>query len=393
MASNSKKISVNRGDIAEVILAAAVSAKFYDRPAHDNKTPWLVTHDEVLSMVKKILKTGRIVSKRHDIVKVNARVKDRITLPKGVYYKEVPTIIDDIKFSASIPIKPWNWLKEHKNNLEKIVDLFESSIKYVNNHKLLSDTAKKMAVNGKVDEFVVAASGTEDQKGTKVDIKMILNGKRTRTQISLKVKGGDQFAQISGIGFDKLKALWEDGLGLNITTIKKKYEKEMENFVRKDTYDSRLNKRLNAQKDIVKEATRLVYESAEKQLNQKFKNTKENKKFMETLIEFISKGVAGDEADYLELVKLEGSHYKRITINQAFKDHVKDLKLKAILRPRPTDPKITIKDTISGDPLIEIRMRAEGAPAGRVDGQRRFKVYPRNIIEAPSKSIMYSLLS
>ena len=72
MASNSKKINVNRGDIAEVILAAAVSAKFYDRPAHDNKTPWLVTHDEVLSMVKKILKTGRIVSKRHDIVKVNA---------------------------------------------------------------------------------------------------------------------------------------------------------------------------------------------------------------------------------------------------------------------------------------------------------------------------------
>ena len=387
------KISANRGDIAEVILAAAVSAKFYDRPANDNKTPWVVTYNEVLFMVKKILKTGRIVSKRHDLVKVDSRVKGKITLPKGVYYKEIPTIIDDIKFSASVPIKAWTWLKDHKNNFKEIDDLFQSSIKYVNNHKLLADTATKIAVNAKVDEFVVAASGTEDQKGTKVDIKMTLNGKRTSTQISLKVKGGNQFAQISGIGFDKLKALWEDGLGLNITTIKRKYDNEMKNFVRKNTYDSRLDKRLEAQKDIIKEATRLVYESAEKQLNKKFKNAEENEKFMETLIEFISKGVAGDEADYLELVKLEASDYKRITIDQDFKNHIIGLKLKAILRPRPTDPKITIKDTISGDPLIEIRMRAEGAPAGTVDGQRRFKVYPRNIIEAPSKSIMYSLLS
>ena len=129
------KISANRGDVAEVILAASVSAKFYDRPAKDNKTPWIVTQDEVESMVKKILKNGRIVSQRQDIVKVDSKVKGKITLPKGVYYKEVPTIIDEIKFSASVPAPAWNWLKDNTNNNWKDVhDLFASSILYVNNH-------------------------------------------------------------------------------------------------------------------------------------------------------------------------------------------------------------------------------------------------------------------
>ena len=386
------KISANRGDVAEVILAASVSAKFYDRPAKDNKTPWIVTQDEVESMVKKILKNGRIVSQRQDIVKVDSKVKGKITLPKGVYYKEVPTIIDEIKFSASVPAPAWNWLKDNTNNNWKDVhDLFASSILYVNNHKLLADTAKKIAVNAKVDEFLVAAAGTEDQTGTKVDIKMTLNNKRISTQISLKVKGGDQFAQVSGPGFEKQLILWKDGLGLNINKIKSEYDRTMKKFDYGSSYSSREDDRVEVQKEVVKKATKAVFEEAATLMNSKFKQKNVRANYYKKIITFIKEGAAGQETEFIELVKLEGCKYKRVIFNNEFDNAINELNLVAKVRPHG-DPLLYIDDETSGNPLIQIRMKV-ATESSKVKGQKVYRVYPRTIIEAPTKSIMYSLLS
>jgi len=390
----SREGTTNRGNQAEVILSAAIIAKFIDRPAKDNKTPWVVTDREIKDVMSKMVKnaklipgTGKNVDKIVGSVKLSRKdielSKKRNKSIKN--YREIATIVDKIDFHASIPKPDFQYLQK-KTNWPTVQDLFASSLLYVNNHTQLNAQAKRMAVNARVDNFVVAAAGTEDQTGTKIDIKMTLNGKLTRTQISLKVKGGDQFAQVGGVGFEKQAILWKDKLGLDVRPLEVKYDRMMKKFDYGASYDSNVDKRIEKQKDIVKRATDVVFDEAAKLMNRKLKN----KTYIKKIIKFIKEGVAGNEADIIELVKLEGSKYKRIKFDEKFDEAMESLDL--VAKTRPTgDPLLYIDDANTDSPLIQIRMKV-ARESSVVKGKKIYRVYPRTIIEAPSKSIMYTLI-
>ena len=403
MADKSREGTTNRGNQAEVILSAALIAKFIDRPARNNKTPWVVTDKETKDVLSKMVKNARIIKgqgskkvdkmsgtvrlTRAEVVKSSTRAKKSF-ISDGISYREVPTIVDIIRYEASIPFPDFEYLTK-KTNWPSVQDLFDSSVSYVNSHTAINRLAKRIAVNTRVDDFLVQAAGTEDQTGTKVDIKMMLNGRRTRTQISLKVKGGDQFAQVSGPGFDKQLILWKDALGLNIANIEAEYDRMMRQFNYGISYDSRLDKRVETQKAIVKKATKAVFIEAADLMNAKFRQ--KNKTYYKKIIEFIKEGAAGQESEFIEVVKLERGKFKRIIFNDQFDDAIDALKLVASVRPHG-DPLLYIDDEISGDPLIQIRMKvATESSAAR--GKKTYRVYPRTIIEAPTKSIMYNLMS
>jgi hypothetical protein len=393
----------NRGDIAEVILSAAITAKFLDRPAKGNGTPWVVTDKECKDIVRAVLKNGRITRKKNDLYKASADVTRKARKDgKPINYKKIPTIIDTIHYVAQIPMPSWEYMQHNKKNeWSAVQDLFDSAVFFVNRHAALNRVAKRIAFNGIVDEVKVAAQGTEDQKGTKVDIAILLNGKRTKFQLSVKVEGGEQFAQVSGPEFSKLKKVFKEGLGVSLSShMEKKFDKELESkgFNSERGYDSRKSKHLDEMKGIVKEATRAVYRQAVIQLNRKLKTDKEAT--MKTIIDFIAEGAAGPEflpngepgeRAYIEIAKLARSQAKSARFEQDFYDAIYALDLVAELGPSSNDPRVRIKDKITGDPLVDVRYKTEAVSRKLKGKKTTYHIYPRNLIEAPKDSIMFKV--
>lgn len=351
----------NKGDVAEVVLGAAMTAKF--RKTDDSD----VTEKEVEQIIREVIHGQSIEYNRLDKV-------------------ETEEVFDEITFRVGVPKKAMEFLKGE--DLSEIVDLFQSAVSYVNTDRRLDRQAKVLRSNAKIDEIIVNSDGVGDQKGTKADIKLTVNGEPTRNQISLKVSGGEQFAQVSGVGFDKQLALWDDGLGINVRSLERAYNNVMRDFDPGLKFFSRSEPVAAEQKEIVKTAMRLVYQYATNELNSLFKANDEQ--FMERLIEFISRGIAGDEQRYIELVKLEKGKFKTLRPgSQTFRNLVGSLDLVAELR-KTGDPMITIKDRNTNKPLITIRAKTELASSKTKEG-KTYRVYPRNYIEAPSNSVLYSL--
>jgi hypothetical protein len=359
--TNINEAKFNKGDVAEVVLGAAMTAKFLKT---DDSA---VTQREVEQIIREVISIKSVNYTRPDKTESEAK-------------------FDEITFKVGIPQKAMDFLRG--GQLSEIIDLFQSAIAYVNSDRRLERQSKILRSNAKVDQIIINSDGVGDQKGTKADIKITVNGKQTRNQISLKVSGGDQFAQVSGVGFDKQIALWDKGLGINVNSLAKAYENVMRDFDPGLKFSSRGEPAGEEQKEVVKTAMRLVYQYATDELNKMFKSREEQ--FMRNLIEFISRGIAGDEQQYIELVKLEKGKFKTIRPgSKAFKDLIDSLDLVAELR-RTGDPMITIKDQNTNKPLITVRAKTEMASSQTAEG-KSYKVYPRNYIEAPSNSVLYSL--
>ena len=205
-----QKISANRGDVAEVILGAAVTARFWKNPAGED-----VSEKDIRSIMRMVLKTNPVELTRNDL--------------------EIDTKISDtIRFRIGVPKPAFAFLKQ-ETEWNKISDLFKSCEAYVNSDRRLNLQSKVLAKNGKVNDIFVNSDGTGDQKGTKADIKLEVDKKKTRNQISLKVQGGDQFMQIGGIGFDKQEELWSN-LGIDVSSAEEKYNAYMKKLQTKLTF-------------------------------------------------------------------------------------------------------------------------------------------------------------
>jgi len=193
-----EKISANRGDLFEAFFAAAVAARFVKRAK------------------KKTAKS---------LPSVNASdVDDVLTqMMKKGYVKNVndvgSAVIDTVSVNVSIPKKALDFLSV-RSNWTKVSDLRTGAINFANTHSRLNAQARGLSINERQDIIKVTAAGTEDQRGTKADVKIEVDSptnpdKRFRNiDYSLKVSGGEQFHQVSGQGFDKfLDVFGSMGLG------------------------------------------------------------------------------------------------------------------------------------------------------------------------------------
>jgi hypothetical protein len=109
------------------------------------------------------------------------------------------------------------------------------------------------------------------------------------------------------------------------------------------------------------------------------------------MIEFIGTQAAGDEKKYVELVKLvTGGTYKRLTFQKEFIDKISQLQLKATIDKNRVAT-VKIEDTVSKLPLIQIRLLAQ-QQSGTRKGKKMYSVYGRNIVEAPTNSILYTII-
>jgi hypothetical protein len=369
--AEAKTQKFNRGDAAEGILGAALAAKFAKRPKAIGQAFPKLTIKDIDDMLDDFFSTGR---------RVNTRVGD-IVVSKGK-----SKVRDNIVLGIGLPDAAMKLLKK-KANRKVVYDLYESAISYVEDTWLKE--VEIYAINANPDEIEILSDGVGDQKGTKADIKININGKPYKRQISLKVGGGDQFAQVSGHEFSKQAKIWNDMLGLNISNLEKKYNDAIKNYNSTLCFSSRDDKKLMGLKQMVKDAAGIVYKEASRQIGEKIRS--KDTKFFTNFSNMVFFGATrGDES--IELVKLETS-VKRLRFDRNFvKRYTETLK--------KSNMKVSFREV--GDPLVQIhsggvgksnlvlqiRVKVEAASKSTKQG-KMYSPYMRNYVEAGPK--MFSI--
>ena len=145
-----EKIDANRGDLFEAFFAAAVAARFVKRAKTKSakKLP-AINSGDVDAILTEIMKKG--------------------------YVKQVndvgSAVIDTVSVNVAIPKKAENFLKV-RSNWSKVADLRTGAVNFANTHSRLNAQARGLSINERQDIIKVTAAGTEDQKGTKADVKI-----------------------------------------------------------------------------------------------------------------------------------------------------------------------------------------------------------------------------
>lgn len=372
MAKQKKRAKYNKGNIAEAIVGAALFAKFINRPK-DKKTNYPAL---TLSMIEDVLEdyygsytVGKVLKKT--VADPGTKVRDNMTL------------------QIDIPQADTDVLKVKKTRKMGVLQkLYSSAIQYVN--EAWEGEAIQFALNGQIDSVEVHSDGTGAQTQTKADIKITHNGQQYSRQISLKVSGGDQFAQVSGEDFSKQITIWNTTLGIDISPLQKKYDKLLEDYDKDVVLNSRESPRLKALKKMLKEAGRFVYDHAANEINNMI-NSKDIT-FYTTLTKLIANSATLGQPG-IELVKLDKGSYKRIPFTPNFiKDYTNLLTNRKILvvSKQTGDPKVEIYvDSVnSANKLLQIRVKVE-AQSSTSGGKKTYKPYMRNLIEAGP--MMYEL--
>ena len=376
----SEKIDANRGDLFEAFFAAAVAARFVKRAKQKTakKLP-NITVTDVNTVLTEMMKSG--------------------------YTKNVndvgSAVIDTVTVYVSIPKKASDFLKK-KTNWTKVSDLRQGAVNFANTHSRLNAQARGLSINARQDIIKITAAGTEDQKGTKADVKIEVESPQNpdrrfrNVDYSLKVTGGEQFHQVSGLGFDKFQNIFSE-MGLDISSVNKRYEDKLTEFFDLEVYTKKYTSREAAQRtgggDNLKSAARIVYDKARETLSDGLSAAGDNeikRKFADYIIFGLSRNVK------TELVKFAGSgKVKTRVADRAFRDVLINNRYSVSMK-RTGDPKIEIyladesgkKLTGKDNFLMQIRYKLEVA-SGKSGGQKVYKFYPRHYLEAQAG--MFSL--
>ena len=347
-----QKISANRGDVAEAILGAAVAAKFIKRPTDT------VTLKDVESILAKVIIASPVETSVFDLEKV-ANIKD------------------NIKFRVGLPKRAMDFISD-RSNWQNVDDLFNSSIAYVNGDKRLNLQARKFSKNKRENEIYVNSDGTGDQKGTKADIKLTFDGKKSVNQISLKVQGGNQFMQVAGIGFDKQEKLWNT-LGIDIASAKIPYEKHIKSMQTDLTFYDRDSVNASGEAEYLRLAAEQTYKIAANHLQTSLDNKDGNT--IKKIADLIKSGATKDEN--VEVVKLERGKFSKAKFGKKYYENVKNSDL-VVSYKRTTDPILLVYDKKLGPSkgkLVQFRA-AFKIESSTSKGKKTYKPYLRNYVES-----------
>ena len=363
------KIDANRGDVFEACFAAAVAARFVKRAKTKKAVLPKVTVADADEVLAEIMKKGY----RKNVNDVGSAVMDTVTV------------------NVSIPKKASAFLQV-RVNWEKIRDLRQGAVNFANTNSRLNAQARGLSINARQDIISILAAGTEDQKGTKADVKVQVqsptNPKKQFRNVdySLKVSGGEQFHQVSGLGFDKFMNIFSE-MGVDVSSVTAKYEKLLTEFFDKEVYTQKYSSREDAQRtgggDNLKKAARIVYEEAadvmKAGLNAPGSNPVKDK-FADYVIFGLSRNVR------TELVKFVGAgKIKTRVADGNFRQILIDNRYYVEIKPSG-DPKVLIyladADGKKTNVLVmQVRYKLEVA-SGKAGGVKVYKFYPRHYLEA-----------
>ena len=364
-----ERLSANRGDLFEAFFAAAVASRFVRRVKENCKSklpPVTATH--VNGVLRKMMSSG--------------------------YSKRVPdcnsTVMDTVTVSVAIPQKAMDFLMV-ESNWNKVTDLRQGAISFANSHSRLNAQARGLSINERQDLIRIVAQGTTNQRGTKADVTIDVESANKiykNINYSLKVTGGEQFHQVSGMGFDKfLDIFGANGLGViknnQVNYIRKKYEKDVQDF-----FDTKIYTKKHVSREVAKatggmqklaSSATVVYEYVYKKMKTILETeglTDEKTKVADYIIYGLSRNVN------TELVKFNtktGSIKNRIA-DRKFRDILVGNTYKVNMGGTATP---TIKFSIGSKLIFQIRYKTEkGKRKDETTKQEVYTVYPRHYMEA-----------
>jgi hypothetical protein len=356
-------IPANRGDLFEVFFAAAVAARFVKRAKQKTaKRLPSVTQSDVDAVLAEMMKSG--------------------------YTKNVndvgSAVIDTVSVTVSVPQKAQTFLME-RSNWSKVNDLRSGAISFVNSHSRINAQARGLSINERQDIIRISAAGTEDQKGTKADVKVMISSptnpdRRFRNiDYSLKVSGGEQFHQVSGQGFEKFLNIFGE-MGVDVSPVAGRYNESINDFFDAEVFTKKYSSRSDAEQTgggpKLKSSAQLVYKYAADQMRKTLGVDGPNAgktRFADYIIFGLSRNVN------TELVKFDAKGLVKTRVaNREFRDLLAGSKYKVSINTSG-DPKIVI--SLESKKVIQIRYKLEVA-SGKSGGQKVYRFYPRHYLEA-----------
>ena len=314
----------NRGDMAEAIFAAAITARFMTRNQN-------VTATNIHALLDKLRTDKMQQTHEYEGLNMNPKIIDTVTLKVGL---AIPNLValQDRTVRASLS------------------DIVASAIKYANAPTVVK-WAKMLYENNQRNAIEIIADGIGDQTGTKVDVRLKVDNVQTNVNVSLKAGDVKQFGQVGGSGFDKQEYLWEKLAGLNVSAIKNKYVEFL------------------AQKKALKSIETSYGEAADKFNAEVRKSEKNAYQKLANGVNFF--GTLHEESVTLvQLNREEAKIYKFDVLFNALQ--AKKTKITAKLNTSKSYPEVNFEDS-TGELLLTIRAKTENKPSG--------EQYIRNYVE------------
>lgn len=314
---------INRGDISEAILGAALAAKLIKRGS-DSIGP--IDLNDIQQVLAKAIGTssGSLI---YTVEDKNSKIADKIS------------------FRLRLPSGSMDIIK-NKKSWSKFEDLFSSATEYAN-----SADAEKYSnhfyKNGKVDEILITSDGVSDQKGRKTDIDVVVRdpatGKvRSLKSLDLSLKADSiKYGQSSSGGLTKDYNEW--------------YSKAKKVF---EPFGITVDLPATGKKDILTFYTK-IYKQVAQKLNDALSGNNPDKEtnFVEKVADVINMhGSAGNPN--LRLVSFsKGSHtvHSFATVKQRLISNNINLAARFKMGSRSGKPSIEIFDSTSNKVLTSIR--------------------------------------
>ena len=393
----------NNGDISELILAAAIAAKFKKRLSAAK-----LSREQIISIgdLPRIT-SGDVKGTLRTIISNSFRSQFNVS-DRDIVNKRISKVTDNISVAVRIPVNSERYISAQPigSRFVNFENIFNSATNFVNADTEIKRKVFNTQFNLKNDLIEIQGVGTAGQRTTKVDVRVdITTGGATllrkSSQISLKFETG-QFAQTVGLEFEKFADIFEE-LGIA------DYQKDKEIFDKAifDAYPDITGKRFSSRQDLTQSnEVRALKEAARKVFTGRIKRELDNKindvNFKSTLASYIKKKATLNESG-VELVKfLDNSRFLKQTFGDDFTNAITSMDLAVTIKTytRNFGPGQMIGDETDnpticiykkgGDPvqdlLIEFRYRSD---AQKPKGQNYYLIKMRTLVMAGEK--LYTL--
>ena len=385
----------NNGDIAELILAAAIAAKFKKRLSVAK-----LSREQIISIgdLPRIT-SGDVKGTLRTIISNSFRSQFNVS-DRDIVSKRISKVTDNISVAVKIPANSERYMSAQPigSRFSNFENIFNSATNFVNADTEIKRKVFNTQFNLKKDLIEIQGIGTKGQTETKVDVRVDITTagvkmSRASSQISLKFNTG-QFAQTVGLEFEKFADIFEE---LGITD----YTKDKEEFDKAvfGVYPEILGKRFNSRKEVTQSnEVRALKEAARKVFTGRIKRELDNKindvNFKSTLASFIKKKATLNESG-VELVEfLDNGRFVKQTFGDDFTNAINSMDLAATIKTYSRNVKgarigdETDNPTIciykkGGDPLrdllIEFRYRSDSL---QPKGQNYYLIKMRTLVLA-----------
>ena len=322
----------NKGDVAEGVLGAAVAAAF-------------VSGNSQISVADVEALLDELNQNENELVGTTKTAK---TLTKPTRRED--GTIDTITCVIRLSTINFNDLMD-KDKRSALTGLFNAATAYANSEEVLEATIA-VATNGEDNKVAVVSDGVSKQKGTKIDIKVFLDGEATSIgKISLKAGGTEQLGQVGG-SWEGIAGLFRVMFGIEID------ERFREGWQTAMMPAGRTAKR-------VQDEAKKIYEDAHLKINKLLNPSGDDVEAEIDLIQTIAIGMNYQVAlkeEGVILIHLDAGDFKVLDFAM-LEDVLREQEVDLVSIPKldGANPIIQIIDKKAGNkPLFQVRFKQEG---------------------------------